>query len=213
MANSGSRDTTQENLLRVIPKSLAPDEKGRNTAGNFTRLRQIARQMDQLPLNVSPGHAAYVAGPLIDEALALGAWQADEYASLRNRVAHAHIDIALGGDERVRVFLAAASHFDKGLLRRPTCDDPWLVEQRGCHAIAASLEAEIKRLAEGERKRRGRKKADYATQKREAQIAADWEQAKNAGTYKCDFARDKGMKTADLDKLLDRVAKRKKSSE
>jgi aminoglycoside phosphotransferase (APT) family kinase protein len=62
-------------------------------------------------------------------------------------------------------------------------------------------------------KRRGRKKADYTTELREAKIAADWEQARDAGTYKGDFARDNEMKVADLDRLLERVAKRKKPSE
>ncbi|MFZ1936667.1 MAG: hypothetical protein WCB27_17530 [Thermoguttaceae bacterium] len=60
---------------------------------------------------------------------------------------------------------------------------------------------------------RGRKKADYATEQREAKIAADWAKARDAGTYKGDFARDKQMKVADLDRLLDRVAARKKPSE
>jgi hypothetical protein len=62
-------------------------------------------------------------------------------------------------------------------------------------------------------KRRGRKKADYTTQQHEATIAADWQHAHDAGTYKSDFAQDKMMKVADLDRLLERVAKRKKSSE
>ena len=62
-------------------------------------------------------------------------------------------------------------------------------------------------------KKRGRKKADYETVQREAQLAADWEQARDAGTYKGDFTRDRGMEVPDLDRLLDRVAARKKPSE
>jgi hypothetical protein len=62
-------------------------------------------------------------------------------------------------------------------------------------------------------KRRGRKKADYATEQREAGIAMEWERARQAGTYKGDFARDRKMKVADLDRLLKRVAARKKHSQ
>lgn len=57
--------------------------------------------------------------------------------------------------------------------------------------------------------RRGRRKADYETEQREAQIADDWARAKGAGIYKVDFARGIGLTAAKLDTLLDRVAKRK----
>jgi hypothetical protein len=62
-------------------------------------------------------------------------------------------------------------------------------------------------------KRRGPKKADYNTVQREAALAAEWDRARDAGTYKVDFARDKGMKTPDLQKLLNRVYARKNPSE
>jgi hypothetical protein len=62
-------------------------------------------------------------------------------------------------------------------------------------------------------KRRGRKKADYETVQKEAALAADWERARDAGIYKPDFAKDKGMTVKQLDTLLDRVAKRKRDSE
>ncbi len=63
------------------------------------------------------------------------------------------------------------------------------------------------------RKRRGRKKADYETVQREAKLTADWEQARESGVYKADFAKQKDLKVNDLDALLDRVAKRKRASE
>lgn len=61
--------------------------------------------------------------------------------------------------------------------------------------------------------KRGRQKADYETAKSEAELAVRWEQARDAGTYKGDFSRDENMKIADLDRLLDRVAARKRASE
>lgn len=64
-----------------------------------------------------------------------------------------------------------------------------------------------------ERKRRGRKKADYETVQKEAALAAEWERARDAGIYKPDFAKDKNMTARQLDALLDRVAKRKRASE
>ena len=62
-------------------------------------------------------------------------------------------------------------------------------------------------------KRRGRRIADYATVQREAALAADWERARDAGTYKADFAKQNGLTVKQLDALLDRVAKRKRISE
>lgn len=60
---------------------------------------------------------------------------------------------------------------------------------------------------------RGRKKANYETVQYEASVAADWTRARDAGTYKGDFARDNNMSVKDLDRLLGRVDKRKKPSE
>jgi hypothetical protein len=57
-------------------------------------------------------------------------------------------------------------------------------------------------------KRRGRKKADYETIRKEAALNADWQRAREAGIRKIEFARDKSMTVKDLDKLLDRVGKR-----
>jgi hypothetical protein len=63
------------------------------------------------------------------------------------------------------------------------------------------------------RRGHGRKKANYGTVQKEAGIATKWAKARDTGIYKGDFARDNGIKKADLDRLLDRVAKRKKHSE
>jgi len=64
-----------------------------------------------------------------------------------------------------------------------------------------------------EPKLRGRKKADYETIQTETQLAADWVRARDSGVYKVDFAKEHKMRQKDFDKLLDRVAKRKKHSE
>lgn len=58
-------------------------------------------------------------------------------------------------------------------------------------------------------KKAGRKRADYETIQREATIAAEWERAKQQKVYKPDFAQSIGMTGDKLDKLLERVAKRK----
>ena len=63
------------------------------------------------------------------------------------------------------------------------------------------------------RKRRGQKKADYETVQKEAKVAAAWKRASETGTYKADFAKDKGMTLKALDQLLDRVRKRKSRSD
>ncbi len=62
-------------------------------------------------------------------------------------------------------------------------------------------------------KRRGRKKADFQTIQNEAELAAAWKQAREAGVYKADFARDCKTTVSQLNALLDRVAKRNRPSE
>jgi len=57
-------------------------------------------------------------------------------------------------------------------------------------------------------RRRGRKKADYATEQREADIAAAWAVAREGGAYRAEWAREHGMTDAVLAKLLDRVRHR-----
>ncbi len=63
------------------------------------------------------------------------------------------------------------------------------------------------------RPKRGRRKADYETIQREAKMAAEWNQARDAGVYKGDFAKDRGTTISDLDNLLDRVRARNRASE
>lgn len=62
-------------------------------------------------------------------------------------------------------------------------------------------------------KRSGRKKADFETIQKEAELAAAWKRAREAGVYKADFARDCKIAVSRLDALLDRVAKRIRLSE
>jgi hypothetical protein len=72
-----------------------------------------------------------------------------------------------------------------------------------------------------QRKRRGRKKADFATEQREAKLADEWDDARENRVYKSDFVHDNhrrllkfGIKSVpDFDRLLDRVGKRQKHSE
>jgi len=59
------------------------------------------------------------------------------------------------------------------------------------------------------KKHRGRRKADLETIKREADVAADWERARDSDVYKPVFAKQKGMTTKSLNALLNRVHKRK----
>jgi hypothetical protein len=64
--------------------------------------------------------------------------------------------------------------------------------------------------AQGAAKRKspGRRKAGLETVQKEAALAAEWEQARDAGVCKAVFARGKNLTVRDLDRLLDRVAKR-----
>lgn len=61
--------------------------------------------------------------------------------------------------------------------------------------------------------RRGRKKADYETEQRDAATAEAWERARETGTYKVTFAKERGLTPAELDTLLDRVYQRNKRAE
>lgn len=89
--------------------------------------------------------------------------------------------------------------------------------EAGAQAFAAayskSQSEQPKPPNETQPRRRGRKKADYETVQREAEIAANWERARDAGVYKPDFATDNNLTVRQLDALLDRVAKRKRHSE
>jgi len=71
----------------------------------------------------------------------------------------------------------------------------------------------VRREGRGKGKRRGRKKATYATVKREEKLAADWQQARESGTSKAVFAKDNEMNLKEFEKLLNRVRKRKTRSD
>jgi hypothetical protein len=73
--------------------------------------------------------------------------------------------------------------------------------------LALAREAPV---AADKTQRRGRKAAPETEQKDEEQLARDWEKAHETGVSKVDFANDKGKKLVDFDRILDRVAKRKK---
>lgn len=79
----------------------------------------------------------------------------------------------------------------------------------------------------GKRKQLGRKKADYETIQQETKLANKWNQARQSGTVKLDFAKDNQVEltaldakygkrrptvTKMLDALLDRVARRKRKT-
>ena len=59
------------------------------------------------------------------------------------------------------------------------------------------------------RKQPGPKKADYKTMQREAQIVDEWKRKHQRGAHKAQFARTKGMKPVDFEKLLNRVRQRR----
>ena len=68
-------------------------------------------------------------------------------------------------------------------------------------------------LAGGNPKRLGRPGPDDETVQKEAQLAADWARERDNKVYKPDFAKERNMTQKDLNKLLDRVAKRKLRSD
>ncbi len=82
---------------------------------------------------------------------------------------------------------------------------------RGVHR--PNEEPKVVRQQAAKPKRRGRKKANYETEQKEAALVADWQRVRDAGGYKPDFAKDHGMSVKQLDTLLDRVAKRNRHSE
>jgi hypothetical protein len=59
-------------------------------------------------------------------------------------------------------------------------------------------------------KRRGRKKASDESIQRDNRLADEWARAKGNKVYKADFARDNKFTLNDFDRLLNRVARRKK---
>lgn len=69
------------------------------------------------------------------------------------------------------------------------------------------------KATESSRKPKGRPKADYDTVESEANLARQWEQARESGTQKTDFAKQIEMRLSEFNKLLGRVAARKKRSD
>jgi len=57
--------------------------------------------------------------------------------------------------------------------------------------------------------KRGRRKTTYKMQQREAAIAQRWQQAKSAGLQRVDFAKQEGLTLKELERVLDRVRKRR----
>jgi len=104
-----------------------------------------------------------------------------------------------------------------------------MLDRANQQTMNAKLAAETKEEGGGQPKgQRGPKKANDETVKREAKLAAKWNRAREAGTFKTDFARDNQRElkaldakyrrqrktaTAMLDALLDRVAGRNRRSE
>ena len=82
-----------------------------------------------------------------------------------------------------------------------------------CDDLTADAPKAKKRSGgQGGKKKPGRPKANYKTVQHEADLAAKWERARDNSVYKPDFAKDNGMTLAALDRLLDRVAARRKSA-
>ena len=101
-----------------------------------------------------------------------------------------------------------------GLESRQQGADPFafLDKPRLAEGAKSSPKSPVK-VAEAKPKQRGRRKADYETVQREAQISDDWQRARKTGVYKADFTKGKNLTVRALDRLLTRVAKRKTRSD
>ncbi|MCO6456487.1 MAG: hypothetical protein J5I93_14415 [Pirellulaceae bacterium] len=88
------------------------------------------------------------------------------------------------------------------------------------HPFAASIEAWKRLLSDGQSGAiaskkppgGGKRKADYDTVQKESKLADEWNRARESRVAKADFSKSKGLKLKELDKLLDRVQKRKRRS-
>jgi hypothetical protein len=120
----------------------------------------------------------------------------------------------------------ADKHARRDLPREPERRFLWPHDSadalRALHDIRAWLERAIRDgglnaegKAAGSKRKRGRPKRNYETIQREAEIAARWRRAREAGACKSEWAREHGLTVKELDQLLDRVRKydqpRKKS--
>jgi hypothetical protein len=123
------------------------------------------------------------------------------------------------GAEPVEQFLADC-HGESGGLDELVAED-----LRPMRALADDVMSWVARCSvsgpKAPPKPRGRPKADFETVQREAEVAAEWERAHEKEVRKDEFVMDRKAALAkdgindvdDLDRLLDRVAKRKKPSE
>ena len=156
----------------------------------------------------------------------------NECRSLRGKVAELEVAIRASGDSPDRL-----KEWPKirHLLRQRygvSLDDAELLQRCKDHLAAEGIPGEVylkwrydrfvawlgespigSEKARVARRRGGRKKADFATEQKEAKLAADWQRARDAGRYKAEFAKERGMTGRQLDSLLDRVRKRKRPSE
>lgn len=87
-------------------------------------------------------------------------------------------------------------------MKIDSADDLSLIETANILGAESGTEATKPR-------RRGRKKAGHQAVQQEAQVAAEWEQARNERTSKADFAKDREYSLKEFNRLLDRVRKRK----
>jgi hypothetical protein len=192
----------------------------------------------------------------IREAERLGAFQGDSiYGLIGKELAHPRCHMDHDGPTpagnmpawRLPVWYAVVDTLAPALMRKRSrsmvtdANGNWSMlsdtSPEECEIVARAIEAEADRLeaesveqkSSGQRNRgRGRKKADYETVQREAKLAAEWDQAHEAGTAKTDFAkgnqrelkaldakyaRQRKTATAMLDALLDRVAGRNRRSD
>jgi hypothetical protein len=129
---------------------------------------------------------------------------------------------ALAGEVRRRVVavqraLSRAATEDLDRLVVTMADTAFFIAKAGkeLQPIMASVEY-LSSSDRKTRKPRGRKKADYPTEQREADVVADWKRAKARGVSKADFANDNKDRFAkggdpnvkQFNRLLNRVAHR-----
>jgi hypothetical protein len=138
-----------------------------------------------------------------------------EYRAINSSALDAiHSDWKLARDESLNAARTIVEELRTRLISRPLAssatgftDGPGVASGKPIADTSAEVAPTVHK-----RKRAGRR-ADLETIKSDAKVAADWTRARESGVYKPDFARQKGMTTARLDALLDRVAARKRRSD
>ena len=71
----------------------------------------------------------------------------------------------------------------------------------------------VKKTKSTPKRKAGRKGADPTERYEESRIRREWEESRDAGIHKADFAKDQNMSVKALDRLLDRVKRREKRSD